>query len=649
MKLSFFPRINPSLFRILILISLVFLHCKEDPTMYSQEFHEKLYQRMKEEGFQGGYTIIKQGKVVLEEKRFFKKKIKLGNIRHFLFSLVVLKLAEEGKLDISDTVAKHLPDFSPESLTIKSLMNHTSGLGSNLEPGGYWIWSKENIGLLARLIQSKTDLPLPDYFEKEIFPGFGMNKSYLTTEYEIISTFQDLIRLEAILQTKSPITGSQYSDLVSPTELKDDYALNRFNYGFGVFTDGDNHWQNSNQMDYSTLYFRVRSENMAILIISPGSQKKGKMISYKSLITESIYNAKRITFMKKFNPKKYLDIQTALEEKSVPGVGIALVRDFKIVWSGNFGITNMETKRPIEPNTRFRAGSLSKPITALAYLMTCETDPNCLDKNLNKFATDEGVDLSRWQNKEKLTPHSLLSHSSGITERENWSLPGNANVERLRDLNRKKGPGLYAYYSPGKKSRYSGGGYAILQEYLEAKESRRFDKIVQEKIFRPLEMNSSSWNQTEASPTESRVSGHSKSNEVLPVQIYSPVEWGAGGLWTTPKDLAHFFIAILKSHNNKPDAKIPRSITDKMLEPIVPAANLSVQSWIGRGIFLNSSGTGPYIYHGGHSLGHKSIALFHLRKGYGVVIMTNSENGSALIWALIRSFSLSQRWDKFIN
>jgi hypothetical protein len=120
-------------------------------------------------------------------------------------------------------------------------------------------------------------------------------------------------------------------------------------------------------------------------------------------------------------------------------------------------------------------------------------------------------------------------------------------------------------------------------------------------------------------------------------------------MWTTPRDLASFFIALQKSISGHTDALITQAIAKEMMTPLVPAANLSIHSWIGKGLFLNPTGKDWYFYHGGHSLGHKSIAIFHKSKGYGVVIMTNSENGSALIWSILRAMSLSQSWDKFIN
>lgn len=634
---------------ILIILVLGTLTCSEDKQRYSTIFKNKLNTNLKAEGFSGGYVLLKKGEVLLEEKKYFNRKIYLKNLRHYFLSVGILRLVDQGKIELDDRLGEYISEFDNSSLLVESILNHSSGLGTRLEPGGYWIWSEANLFWAEKLIEEVSGKSLDNFFAEEFFSKYEMNSSNFNKNNSIVTTINDLIRWEQNWSKNKILPSSLRKKLIEPTEIKDSFASNKFNYGYGMYSDGNNHWQFSTNSSYSILYYRVQEEEMGILIVHPGNVKKGDLISWKSIITENIYNTKKITFKKGLNPKKYIYIEDSLKDKNVPAVGLALVRDFEIVWAKNYGLLENGKLTEVNSSTQFRAGSLTKPITALGYMLFQEEYGIDDSYRLNSIATRAKVDLSFWKKRTNLTPDKILSHSSGITERDGWSLDKNQKSRRLSNLNQGKGPGLYAYYYPGKKSRYSGGAYSILQEHIQVVSKKQFPIYISEKIFQPIGMKQTSFDQESMKLSTNRVSGHDTSGKPLPIRKYSYPELGAGGLWTTPRDIALFFLAIQKSLAMRDDSVIPHHLTLKMVTPVIPASNLSVQSWIGNGLFLNGSGRGWYFYHGGHSEGHKSIAIFHKTKGYGIVIMTNSENGSSLIWSILRSMSLSQRWDKFIN
>ncbi|WCL49971.1 serine hydrolase domain-containing protein [Leptospira sp. GIMC2001] len=638
------------LFRITIILSIIFtIQCSEDKNSYSQAFQKKVNKVLADEGLDGGYVVVKNGNEVISNNRLRSKRFHAGNLNHYLLSISILRLYEKQGKVFDKPVRDSVRNFPNKNLTPIQLMNHTSGLGTNLEPGGYWIRSKENVFWLIKWLESESKMSVGKFFKSEFFEPLSMNNSEINANGDFVTTLEDLMIWDKAWDEGEILSKSLKSRLIEVTELKDSYATNRFGYGFGVYTDGMNFWQYGTNDNYSVVYYKIPDQAITIIILARGRKERGDLLSWKTIITESMYNTKRITFMEKFNQEKYINIEQALVDKKVPAVGIALVRDFKVVWSHNYGHLEAGTDKTVNAQTLFRAGSLTKPIAAITYLLYAKEQEISLQENLNSLAKESKVDLSQWKKGEILTADSILSHSSGITERENWNTPANQKVFRLKDLNGGRGGGLRTYYTPGKKSRYSGGGYALLQENLRRKSKKSFDRIAQEYIFDPLGMRFSTFLQDENRLTKNKVSGHSENSQVLPMISYSPTELSAGGLWTTPTDLAKFFIEILLSIQANPEAKFPIDVVESMTQPVIPAANLSIHSWIGRGFFLNKTGRDWYIYHGGHSLGHKSFALFHKHKGYGVVIMTNSENGSPLIWSILRTLSLSQSWDKFIN
>ena len=64
---------------------------------------------------------------------------RIGSLTKAFIAVLVMRLRDEGRLDLSDAVAKHLDGVSTGSLTIRQLLSHTAGLTA--EPPGPW-WER---------------------------------------------------------------------------------------------------------------------------------------------------------------------------------------------------------------------------------------------------------------------------------------------------------------------------------------------------------------------------------------------------------------------------------------------------------------------------------------------------------------------------
>jgi CubicO group peptidase (beta-lactamase class C family) len=65
-------------------------------------------------------------------------------------------------------------------------------------------------------------------------------------------------------------------------------------------------------------------------------------------------------------------IPRLLADFHVPGLSIVIIKDAKIAWRRGFGFKDVETKTPVDHNTIFEAGSMSKPVFAYAVMKLCE-------------------------------------------------------------------------------------------------------------------------------------------------------------------------------------------------------------------------------------------------------------------------------------
>ncbi len=78
-----------------------------------------------------------------------------------------------------------------------------------------------------------------------------------------------------------------------------------------------------------------------------------------------------------------LTLHEIMRKYHVPGVSVAVIKDFRIHWAKGYGVADVETGRPVEPSTLFQAASISKPVTAMALLKLAQKGRIPLDADIN--------------------------------------------------------------------------------------------------------------------------------------------------------------------------------------------------------------------------------------------------------------------------
>jgi CubicO group peptidase (beta-lactamase class C family) len=339
-------------------------------------------------------------------------------------------------------------------------------------------------------------------------------------------------------------------------------------------------------------------------------------------------------------------IEERMAYYGVPGVSLAVINEGKIEWVKTYGVMDKETKSPVTKNTLFQAASISKPVTAYGALRLVEQEKIDLNTDINTYLKSWKLPDSEFTKEKKVTLKNLLNHSAGITVHGflgySSDLPVPTLIEVLNGIPPANSGPILVDKVPEESFRYSGGGYNIIQQTMMDIEGNTFPNIMSELVLKPLDMNQSTYSQP--LPKEQlkfAATGYLPDGSMTKGKRHTYPEMAPAGLWTTAEDLAKFAVNIqqtLKAESNK---ALSQEMTAKMLAPFV-------EKYSGLGIFLKQKKNQTYFGHGGWNEGFSSDLVAHKDKGYGVVVMINS-NHPDFINELITSVARTYQWDDYVS
>lgn len=313
-----------------------------------------------------------------------------------------------------------------------------------------------------------------------------------------------------------------------------------------------------------------------------------------------------------------------MQEFEVPGVSVALVEEGVVYAVRGYGVASRITRAPVEHDTGFRVGSISKPLTALGVMRLHEEGKLRLDAPAERYITRWRLPSSEFD-PEGVTIRRLLTHSAGLSL--DYVAPFGPAEElptleaALSGATRGHGD-VRVVAEPGSEVRYSGGGYMLIQLVIEEVTGRSFEEYMQEEVLKPLDMVNSTFSWTPA-PGPSIATGHDDSGREVPNYRYTGT--AAAGLYSTAGDLARFTAAFVGRPFGGPVLR-PETV-QLMTEP----AAESSEEGIARGVFFLDRRSGlTVVGHAGSDVGWNAKLLALPERHQGIVVLTNSDRGARL-------------------
>jgi CubicO group peptidase (beta-lactamase class C family) len=330
-----------------------------------------------------------------------------------------------------------------------------------------------------------------------------------------------------------------------------------------------------------------------------------------------------------------------MDHYGVPGVSVAVIEDFGISWARGYGVLEAGGDEPVTPDTLFHACSVAKPVSAAAALTLVDQDLLSLDDDVNSTLQSWQIPESHHSVEEKVSLRRLLSHSAGIrdgfTERSSsdpepdyFAPAGQAPTvtpQQLLDA----APGIDVDRAtqvtavPGTSYRYANADYVILELLIADVTHQPFAQFMQETILDPLYMTSSTYRQPLPEPLRRRATTeHSVNGDPFQGKRHHMPMVAAGGLWTTPTDLARFAIEVMRAYQGKPGTVLSQKMAREMFRAQIGTPDDPISESQGLGWDLSGEGRDLRGSLPGGSFGSTSLLWVYPERGQGAVIMTNS-------------------------
>jgi CubicO group peptidase (beta-lactamase class C family) len=370
--------------------------------------------------------------------------------------------------------------------------------------------------------------------------------------------------------------------------------------------------------------------------VSAGSSRPtGEPSRIEHLLRPAVHIADR--------PDSAFDLVDRIRVLHVPGVSLAIVDNFKIVFARGYGVTEFGGSKQVDTTTLFLAGSMSKPVFASGALQLVEQGKLVLDEDVNLELKSWHLPESRFTEHEKVTLRRLLTHSAGLTV---WGFPGYEvgkpipTVPQLLDgAPPANTPAVRNDTTPGARWLYSGGGMTIAQLMATDVTGESFPSLMQRLVLSRAGMTRSTYENPLPKSRESEAaSGHEHIDTPVPGRFHIYPEMAAAGLWTTAPELARWALALTYSYNGDAPGLLSPAMARQMISKQVQQGPQYGGGFWGLGVQVAGEGDSIQFTHGGRDEGFVASFIMWPKLGRGIFVLTNGVNG-ALLAELTRAFA----------
>lgn len=329
--------------------------------------------------------------------------------------------------------------------------------------------------------------------------------------------------------------------------------------------------------------------------------------------------------------KKLIPFDKAMEKNlkdwNMPGVGVGIVKNGKLVFVKGYGYRDYEKKLPITEKTLFQIASNTKLFTATAVGMLVNEGKLDWDKPIKTFVPS--IQFFNNELNNTITIRDMLSHRTGVTRHDLIWYKSDFNKTALFEK--------LKYLEPIQSLRqgflYNNLMYTATGRIVEIIENKTWEQFVQEKILTPLKMNNSVFSIADMKKSKDVfVPFNEKRDTTTLYKIdYLSETQGlgpAGSIISSISDLSHWLAALMNNGVYEGKQVLPEAVVKATLEPSIALYNYSLAQGnkeilnpvYGMGRQILSYRGHQIVFHGGDLKGIHSQISYMPQDSIGVIV-----------------------------
>lgn len=295
----------------------------------------------------------------------------------------------------------------------------------------------------------------------------------------------------------------------------------------------------------------------------------------------------------------------------LPGLAIAVARGGELVAVEQVGWSDVERAVPVQRDSRFRIGSVSKLFTAAAAARLAQAGKLDIDAPIGRYLPDLPPD------KAPLTARQLAGHLAGMPH---YGSDDYLNATHYDDVLASLSRLLEKPLSnpPLERYRYSSYGFNVLGAVLQRAAEKDFRQVVTDEVLTPLGLRDTLAEDSSGSALPSvRLYSRNERGELVdgPATDLSD-RWPSGGFLSTAVDLARLGSGVLEP------GFLSGETRELLFTPQHTAAGEATKVGLAWRVALDPLGR-RFVHHGGDAVGGRAFVLLYPDEGVCVALLAN--------------------------
>lgn len=326
---------------------------------------------------------------------------------------------------------------------------------------------------------------------------------------------------------------------------------------------------------------------------------------------------KRVEFNRSITESEDL-LEQLVQNQKIPGLAVAVSIKNETVWTKSFGFADLEDSVRVKNDvTKFRIGSVSKPVTAMAIARLVESRQLDLDEPIQKYVPDFP------KKKYPITTRMLAGHLAGIRHYRGNEFASNKYYPTVSE-------GLSIFqndtllYRPNTKYSYSSYGWNLISAVIEGASGEEFLPFMEKHVFAPLKMGNTIADYVDSiipNRTDFYELSEGKNGVVNAPFVDNSYKWAGGGFLSTTADMLKFGNAHLYPK------LIKESTVKELLTSQLTTKGDTTHYGIGWKTGKNKNGR-KWFGHSGGSVGGITMLIVYPEYELVLILLSNSSNVS---------------------